>query len=273
MVFQFDDLDQVLFFIDAGEDDPAFLELFAIGIVELEAVTVALRNFPLAVDTVGFGSRPHQAGHRAETHRAAFPLNLFLLFQQANHRMRCFRIEFGAVGPFAAEHVAGKLNARDLHPQAEAEVRDFLLTGVSCGGDLALDAAIAKAAGHEHTVDFFQQGSGPAPFNLLRIDADHVDPGIVVGARVRHGLVDAFVGILQLDVFADHCDGEFEARMDHGSQEFLPGVHVRRAIAQPEMLANEVVDLFPAKHHGYFINGVFNVLLLDDGLDGDVAKH
>ena len=63
------------------------------------------------------------------------------------------RIELARVGVGPADDVARELDGRDLHAEADAEVGNAALARVARGGDLALDAALAEAAGHEDAVD------------------------------------------------------------------------------------------------------------------------
>jgi hypothetical protein len=49
-------------------------------------------------------------------------------------------------------HVPGVLDHRELHAQADAEEGHLVLARVADRLDLALDAALAEAAGHEHRV-------------------------------------------------------------------------------------------------------------------------
>ena len=51
--------------------------------------------------------------------------------------------------PSQSELVAGEFDARDLHAEAKAEVRHFVLPGITGSHDLALNAAFAEAARDE----------------------------------------------------------------------------------------------------------------------------
>ena len=57
--------------------------------------------------------------------------------------------------------MARVLDHRDLHPQADAEVRHAVLAGVAHGPDLPFDAAFAESAGDEDRVRTFE-AAGPA---------------------------------------------------------------------------------------------------------------
>ena len=64
---------------------------------------------------------------------------------QRDHRVRRFRIELGAVRPFEVGDVARELDHRNLHPKADAQVRNAVLAGITGGLDLAFDAPLAEA--------------------------------------------------------------------------------------------------------------------------------
>jgi hypothetical protein len=54
-----------------------------------------------------------------------------------DHRMGRLLVELGRVGALEARHVAGELDRRDLHPEAEAVVGHLALAGVLRRLDLA----------------------------------------------------------------------------------------------------------------------------------------
>ncbi len=96
------------------------------------------------------GDEPHV--RRAEAHRAAHVLDVLLLGQQVDDRVRRLGVELGGVGAGHAADVARELGHGALHAQADAEERDLVLAAVLDGLDLALDAALAEAAGHDDAV-------------------------------------------------------------------------------------------------------------------------
>ena len=69
-----------------------------------------------------------------------------------------------------AADVARELDHRQLHAEADAEERDAVLARVADRGDLALDAAVAEAAGHEDRVEAAEQRRRAAALDLLRVD-------------------------------------------------------------------------------------------------------
>ena len=134
------------------DDQAGGLEPLAQADRHLVAVAVALVDDGLAVDL----ARP-RAGVEldrvgAQAHRAAEVGDLLLLGQQVDDRPLGLEVELGRVGALHAGDVAGELADRDLHAEADAEVRDPLLARDLRGADLALDAAAAEAAGDEDAV-------------------------------------------------------------------------------------------------------------------------
>ena len=102
--------------------------------------------------------------------------------------------------------MARELGDRDVHAEADAEVRDAILAGDAAGEDLPLPAARAEAARHEHAVDARQLGARLLERHVLGVDPAHVHAAAVVDARVLERLVDGEVGVVELHVLADERD-------------------------------------------------------------------
>ncbi len=100
--------------------------------------------------------------------------------------MRRLWLEFGAVGAGHAGHVAGIFDNRNLHTQADAEIRHCGFTGITDSADLALDAALAETTGHENGIDVRQQSVGVVA-DVLGIAVTNVDLGACLDARVGQG--------------------------------------------------------------------------------------
>ena len=82
---------------------------------------------------------------------------------EVDDRVRASRVELAGVGAGQAQHVAGVLDGHHLHAEAQAEARDVVLAGVAGGGDLALDAALAEAAGDDDAVEVAKPPVGEQP--------------------------------------------------------------------------------------------------------------
>ena len=87
----------------------------------------------------------HRVGTQA--HRPAHVGDLLLLRQQVDDREGRLGVELGRVGPFHPGDVTGELGDRDLHPEADAEIRDALHARDPRRLDLPLDPALPKPPG------------------------------------------------------------------------------------------------------------------------------
>ncbi len=94
-------------------------------------------------------------------------------------------VELARVGLGPADHVARELDGRDLHAEAQPEVGNAALARVAHRRDLALDAALAETAGHQHAVDVAQQLGGAVLLDVLALDPAQLDARAV--ARRRRG--------------------------------------------------------------------------------------
>ena len=209
----------------------------------------------------------------AEAHRAALGDDVALLVHQHDNRLGRLRVDLHRVGLLQAEHVAGELDHRDLEPETEAVVGNLVFACVAGGGDLALDAAVAEAAGHEDAVELGELLQAGLRLKLLGVHAHDVHAAVVGDAGVGQRLIDGFVGVLQLDVFADDTDlhlvlGRLDAVDDVGPDVFRIG-----AVPDAEQVADVLVHALFLEHAGQLVDGGFDVLGGEHGLHGDVAEH
>ena len=93
-----------------------------------------------------------------------------------------------------------------LQAKAQAEVGHLVLAGVARRHDLALDAADAEAAGHQHAVGGFEPGGDLLLLERLGVHPDDLHVAAVMDGRVLERLDDAQIGVLQLDVLAHQGD-------------------------------------------------------------------
>src|SRR5207253_5258279 len=125
--------------------------------VHLVTMAMALADHVLAVDLVYLGAAPQVRRIGTEPHGAAKvavdPALLDLVAldpfgHQTDHGM-VGRAEFARRGMLDAEQVAGGLDHRHLHAEADAEERHVALARELHRMDLAFGAALAEAAGHQ----------------------------------------------------------------------------------------------------------------------------
>ena len=98
---------------------------------------------------------------------------------------------------------------------------------------LAFDAARAEARRDQDAVE---PSSTPSPslFDVSRVDAAHVDGGVVGDAGVIHRLVDRDVGVLELDVLADQRDPHAVLAGARCARRSLPTPRAAAAAAQAQ---------------------------------------
>ena len=90
---------------------------------------------------------------------------------------------------------------------------------------------------------------------------------------VSERFVDAFVGVLQVDVFPDDRDLDLLLRVDDATNELPPVAQIGRRRVDLEQLANEFVETFLVQHERHLVNRVRHIARLDDRVRADVAEH
>src|SRR5439155_11601181 len=103
--------------------------------------------------------------------------------------MRRVGIELGAVRTAQARDVARKLDGRELHAEANAQVRNAVLARVADRAHLALGAALAEAAWHEDGVHLLEAAEARRLLELLGVEVMDVHAARGVDAGVLQRLV------------------------------------------------------------------------------------
>src|SRR5690606_22521628 len=207
-----------------GADHQArVLKLGAVAVVEFVAVAVALGHHVPAVDRVRPGAGLEPLLLQAQAHGAAHVAVLAAALDlaaagapfgdQADHRVRGLAVVLGAVGTLEASHVPGHVHHRGLHAVADPEVGDALFAGVLRRQHLALEAAVAETARYQDAVEPGQDLVGAVALDVLGFDPFQVDPGALADAAVAQRLGHRLVGVLVVDVLADHADGDLVDRV------------------------------------------------------------
>ena len=146
MVRQLDHFNDMLVRRYTGEQHSLLLHLFPVIVIEFISVAVALVNELLAVFAICLGADIQNTGILPQPHGAAPLVHIPLVRHQIDDVVGRRRVDFGRMRIRIPQHVAGKFHHRDLHTQANAQVRDPVFTGVAGGGDLAVDAAAAETS-------------------------------------------------------------------------------------------------------------------------------
>ena len=132
-------------------------------------------------------------------------LQVLPLADERDHRVWTTPVELGAVGPRETGDVACEFDDRELHSEADTEVRDAVDARVTNRLDLAFDPALTEPARHQNRVHPIELVA-TMPLQVLRLDEIQVDPRAGTQARVHQRLAERDVRIAQIYVLADHRD-------------------------------------------------------------------
>src|SRR4051794_15624918 len=268
VVGQLDDFDEAVVGRGPGAHEARMLEPLAEGVVHLVAVAVALVDHGLAVDLAGAGAVVELHGVGAEPHRATHVADLLLLRQEVDDREWRLGVELGGVRALHAGHVPREVGDGDLHAQADAQVRHAVLARVAGSCDLALDPALAEAAGDEEAID----GGELLARVLLRVDPDDLELAAVVHPGVVERLGDRQVGVGELVVLADEADADRRGgRVDPLHQAAPVGLVGRRRL-ELEVFEDLVVDALGAEVERHLVDRV-DVARGDHRLDRQVREQ
>src|SRR5215467_9880230 len=108
--------------------------------------------------------------------------------------------------------------------------------------------------------------------DLLGIHPLNIDSAIVGNSPMTDCFVYRFIGVLQTNVFADYTDPHAMFRSDELSDHVLPMRHVGGGEVEVQEAADQFVHALALEHEGNFVNGMRNILFLDDRLVRDVTK-
>src|SRR5690554_1520852 len=269
----------------AGNAQTGLLQLRQQVVVDFITVAVTLDDHILTVAFAGLAALDQRALLTTQTHGAAqigaFVAGFLLAAgglpfgDQADHRMLGGLVEFGGIGVLPAQHVAGKLDDRHLHAQADAQIGNVVFTGVAGGGNLAFHTTQAEAAWHQDGINVFQL-AGAVLLDGFGVDIAQVDLGTALDAGVAHGLDQRLVGVQQLHVLADHGDGDFLLGIELGVYHTVPLGQIGAAAFQTEALDHIVVQALGVEDTGNAVDGVGirqadHRTLFDVGEQGDLA--
>src|SRR5207253_10636070 len=223
--------------------------------IEFVPMTMPLGNDVRFVNTIGQRTRLEVGWVRAQSHRSADRVDAEEIAQFINDGVWRVRIELRAVGVFQSANILRVLDDGALHPQTNAEIRSLLFVCELDRPNHSGNATLAEAAGHENSIELAKQ---PVRFVILlhafRFDPVDLCSETVNEAAVNERFAQAFVGILQLDIFADNTDGYFVHRMVHALHERFPILHPPLGLRQVEQTDDLVIETFTGEHERNFIN-------------------
>ena len=112
----------------------------------------------------------------------------------------------------------------------------------------------------------------PVFFDFIRIHEFQINPAIVGNAAVDQGLVQAFVGIREVDVFADNGDGDLMAGVGHLCHDVFPGLQMGLARPDIQEIHDLFIDTLAMIDQGNLVD-TRDVLGREDRFDLDVTKE
>src|SRR5439155_21258210 len=153
-------------------------------VVELVAVAVAFHGLVAAVRFARLRARAQAANVFAQAHGAALVDDAALLVEERDYGVRGLGVELCRVGIVGIEVGAGELDRHDVQAEAEAQVGNVVESGVTGGLHLALDAALAEAAGHDYAVRLRQDRLATVAGDVLAVHPADVHAYVVLDGGV-----------------------------------------------------------------------------------------
>ena len=219
----------------------------------------------------------------AQAHGAAHLFHAQQLAQLIDDAVRTGGVKLARIGVLEAADVAGKLDAGGLHAQANSKVRNLLLAGIADGVQHALDAALAKAAGHQDPIESLQLRLITPVLGSFRLQPLGLDPGniefqVVSDGSVGQSFLQRLVTVLILHILAHDGNGNVILGVVAAVHQRIPSgqIGLRRFLVQ--VLEDERVHAFPGETEralvdGRHVNGPDDGLLFDVTESGDLLFH
>src|SRR5262245_35032339 len=194
----------------AAKHQASLFENGFIGIVQLVAMAKALTYHIMSVEPMYTGARDEQDIMATQALRAAQVIDLLLFREQGNERFGRVRLELRARGLFQTADMPGKLNRRQLKPEAQPQVGHLPFAGILNHPNHALCATHSIASRDNDPMHLFKalvDGVRTA-VELGGINKLQVNAHVLAGFRVDQGIADADIRIPHGGVFARHRNGE-----------------------------------------------------------------
>src|ERR1044072_751058 len=96
-----------------------------------------------------------------------------------------------------------------------------MLARVTRGFNLALDTALAESAWNQNAIHVLEL-RGNAVLQRFRVHKFQFNSAIFARGGVSERLINTFVGVLKMDVFADNRNLDPLLRPDHAINKFFP---------------------------------------------------
>ena len=237
----------------AAEYDSGRLQAIAVIVVHLVTMAVALRNQRLLIVQFRCLAASQQlAGIFAKAHGSAQLNHILLLGHQIDDRVAGLGIEFSGIRVLQAKDMAAVFHNRHLHAKTNAQKRYLALTRIPNRGDLALDPALAKAAGYQNALHSLENLRHIFGRDQLGIDPADIHLDVIADAAVGQRFGYAQVGVVQIHIFAHHGNRDGFRQRHGGVDHFDPFRQIRAVGIQAKVLADNIIQplFFQSQRHG-----------------------
>ena len=114
---------------------------------------------------------------------------------------------------------------------------------------------MTKAAGHQDAIERFEllDVAGREGFGIHVAD---VDLDVVLETRVTQCLVDGFVTVRQVDIFAHHRDVDLTLWVGHLVYQIVPAVQAGRRGTESKFVADQAIQALFVQQARHFVDGV-----------------
>ena len=141
---------------------------------------------------------------------APLSCDIALFGKKVNDRIWGCQIKFGAVGFIQSADIPGIFHDGHLHPETNSEIGNIVFPGILNRAESCLQCRGCRnrrePERHPHPIKWFCR---PSCFNFFGIDKFQFHAAIIGDAAVHQRLIQTFVGIGQVDIFADNADAYF----------------------------------------------------------------
>src|SRR5262249_38855465 len=257
----------------ARKDKTVPAELIFVARVELVAMAMPFADVRRAINFVRERSVLNVTRICAQSHGSSQGLNAYQIPQLEDDRVRCIVVELSGVCSIDTANIAREFNSRALHAQTNSKIRRLLATGEVDRSQHPKNSALSEAPGHQNGVQI-AQAIFPVGilYEILRLHPANLNSQAIRHASVNQSLIQALVGIFQLDVLTNDANGDLAVGVFDRVDQLRPASNVQVACRQVQLLDDHVVEALMRKHQRNVVDGVY-ILGRYDFIFSNVAEQ
>ena len=273
MVRQLDYLGKTPSRVPARKLHSACAESIEEFIIEFIPMAVALMDFLFIIQLIRKAVLFKAAGVAAEAKGTADALNIIdLILHEVDYGMLCVEIHLCGMGIRPAEDVTGVFDNRNLHAEADAEIREHMFPCIARSDHHAVNAPFAEASGNEYAVDILKYLLRTAALDILSGNPFDIDPCIIGNTAVAQRFGNGEICIVKLDILAYERDITFLFGADIALNHCAPLPEIGFALLKAEGIEHDPAKASFFEHERYFIEGT-GVEIFNDVLLGDITEQ